>query len=116
MTEQTKPKHRPAYEIVLNALRAGKEVEMGGVRLMMQDEQVYCIGLRHSFADNKTEEVLYRADFSLNWFMKQCDKISFDDLFILSSETALMQMAQESAAKRERYWQERQKQKENEGG
>lgn len=95
---------RPGYEIVLNALKVGKEVEVGGVLLAMSaDDQICrCVTMTDTQTGEK-KEMLYVLDAPINWFIKHCELISDTDLFIMAAETALMVEAQKSAEKRRKH-------------
>lgn len=98
--EETKSNLRPAHEIVLNALAVGKEITLGGQKIVMQDGQIYIPMTSYDTNTNESEDWLYDFDVPVNWFLRECAKIPDADLFVMAGETALMKMNRERARKR----------------
>ncbi len=72
--------------IVLEALLQGQEVTIDN-KIYLFDNNKLCIKARNEINPNLIN-VLY-ADISLSNFIKECEKLSFDKSFIISSNTAL---------------------------
>ncbi len=91
-SDEIKLRRRPAYEIVLNALKAGKEVHFGNYVLVMEEGQIYTPGHKFNYDTITFDEVLFPAEISLFNFIKLCEELPDEDLIIMAGETALMQM------------------------
>lgn len=91
---------KPAYEIVLNALKAGKEITIDDQVFVMEDNKVYILIKGIDTDTKEIVEKLINPGIPLNWFLSACEKMSDDDLFVIACETALMEMAQEKSRKR----------------
>lgn len=76
---------RPAYEIVLSALRAGLEVRLGKFTYVMRNQFVYI-----KMVNEVTQQThCIEAVIWLNKFVELCDSLSEEELFLLSQNTAL---------------------------
>jgi hypothetical protein len=96
-------KHRPAYEIVLNALKEEIPVTLGGNEYIMIDNIIGIPCTSYKDYPNDPQAIMLSSPITLNNFMSLCNQISDDDLYILSCTTALRQMAKEKVEQREKY-------------
>lgn len=90
------PKRRPNHDIVLRALDVGVEVTLpNGYTYEMFEDQLHFqmkvwLNGRSPTRDNEPDEIrLCVADMTMNYFMKQCDLMSEEDIIGLAAATAL---------------------------
>lgn len=88
---------RSPAEIVLRALMAGQELEVGdlvyklegGVRLLVKRKGSFKMELRPDKEHVVTNEPWMLADIRVGQFLSMCNQIPRDELFILGANTAL---------------------------
>lgn len=78
---------------VLEALYAGQRIKIDGYEYAMSDDHRVGIIMQHSSSDNPdiVEDVILCPDIDLNYFIKLCDKVPQDALFIKGAERVLME-------------------------
>jgi len=93
---------KSSFLIILEALMIGQIIEMrdGFVYGMSEDNEL-CVRMIEYRKDLPGEEIWIKQDITLGGFMKMCNKFSEGELFIISSQTALMKMGQDSVRRRE---------------
>lgn len=98
------PMSKPSYLVVLSALEAGAEVEVSNTRLRAcEDEKGRpVIGIKLDVLRNDgTKEVRYVVcDWPLNMFMKECAKLTRDELALISANAALNSIHNERRTER----------------
>lgn len=82
---------RPAEEIVLRALEVGIPVKLGAQVVQLSDAGDLCVPtVKMTFGPGgKTEMVLVEYPLTVGQFIRECRKLSQDDLFLLAANTAL---------------------------
>jgi hypothetical protein len=94
--------HRPKYEIILSAIRAGEE---GDVEFKLADGQTYCwvenrlchpikVWFGGSSLDDEPDEIRYaEAPITFNQFVSLCDEIPDDEIAAIVMRTVLIKTA-----------------------
>ena len=83
--------------VVLNLLLAGKEIELKGYKVQYQeigDHYQICINYKDCIGT-----YLLPFDMSVNEFIRACEAIPEDKLFLMSTNKVLNDMADEKAKK-----------------
>ena len=83
--------------VVLNLLLAGKEIELKGYKVQYQE-----IGDHYQICINSKDRIgtyLLPFDMSVNEFIRTCEAIPEDKLFLMSTNKVLNDMADEKSKK-----------------
>ena len=83
--------------VVLNLLLAGKEIELKGYKVQYQE-----IGDHYQICINSKDHIgtyLLPFDMSVNEFIRVCEAIPEDKLFLMSTNKVLNDMADEKSKK-----------------
>ncbi len=82
--------HKPDAIILLEALLEGQTITApDGTRYMMAEDGEVVIPMTVLSGPNKGEEIYVHADLTLQALVNMGENMSFKDLFIISSNTAL---------------------------
>lgn len=77
---------------VLEALHIGQAVMLDGMKLVMQDGQIFIEAQAYRYRGSQREELpprLLGYDLPINHFIEACENLSDDDIFIIGAQTVL---------------------------
>lgn len=107
---------RPKYEIVLKALELGRRVRINpDMEITFGEVHPYKKELCHILSRRtykggelvSTREDVFALDMSIGAFIELCEGLTDEDAFTIAGENALVKMAQEKIEKREKYAEQR---------
>jgi archaellum biogenesis ATPase FlaH len=88
---------KPPVQIVLSALRAGQPIKLGQYTYMMgqtpEGKDVLCFRM---WKEPGQEEVLVACDMTVNDFLRECEKLTEEELFAIGCEKVLTQINRKS--------------------
>lgn len=97
--------------IVLKLLLSGETVKIGDDDWCYYDGKIGVERLQQRYKNGKLvseDQVVCRVEYPLDVFIKDCEKISVDDLFLRSTENALKRLKEEKDKERENSFKQQQ--------
>ena len=86
-----KIRRKPSWEIVLNALNEGIPVILDQVQYLLVEGKI-CIKLQVYIDKIKQADRILVNNISLNHFIDLCERLSEEELFSISCDTALTKL------------------------
>jgi hypothetical protein len=91
MTDSTSTSKVKNSLVILKSLLEGHPVKMGDYIYMLDDDQNLCV---QGFEYNDKKELewlgtLLKVDYTLGDFLRECDRLTFDEVFLIGANTAL---------------------------
>ena len=75
--------------IVLEALLQGHVVTMDGTNYVLDNNKLYMKCLQTNTKSKEEKQILLKVNLSIDNFIRECETLSFDESFIISSNVAL---------------------------
>jgi len=83
-------------EIILNALLLGQEVTMGKYIFALSDDGDLCIVAEsHDTSTEERKQILLKSGLEFGAFIKMCNELSFDEVFLIGANGTLQRLNQE---------------------